>query len=283
MTRTAATTQDSTHSPFAGCAILIAALSVMLILGGFSIATLFRQFNAIAKFTADKSLPVEVSPLTNKAVDLTLLAEKLTTFHQQLARHEPAALTLTADELNLAIAAYEPFRDLRGTLRITAVAGDRLHLSIAFPLNGKPRLARKDEGGWITSTPRYLNATLVASPALLKHEVVLKIDTIEVPGAAVPHEFIEQMSPYRITERYLTDKLLGPAMAQLTQVGICDGKLVFTHNPQQSPSYAIGAEQVDSASGRFFRIFGLAACMFLVLTGGVLVLGLWAKAKQPRA
>ena len=206
MTRTAATTQDRTRSPYAGCAILIAALSVMLVLGGFSIASLFRQSNAITKFTADKPLPVEVSSLTNQATALTGLAEKLTIFQQQLDRHELAVLTLTADELNLAIAAYEPFRDLRGTFRITAVSDGRLHIAIAFPLNGKPRLARNDEGGWITSTPRYLNATLVVRPALLKHEVVLIIDTIEVPGAAVPREFIEQMSPYRITERYLTDR-----------------------------------------------------------------------------
>ena len=45
---------DSARSPFAGCAILIAALAVMVFLIGFSVLTLFRQFNEIAKFTDTK-------------------------------------------------------------------------------------------------------------------------------------------------------------------------------------------------------------------------------------
>ena len=52
---------DSARSPFAGCAILIAALVVMVFLIGFSVLTLFRQFNEIAKFTGDKPVPIEVS------------------------------------------------------------------------------------------------------------------------------------------------------------------------------------------------------------------------------
>ena len=247
--------------------MMAAALLVMVLLLGFSIASLFRQFNEIAKFTVEKPVPVEVSPIDNQEAALNRLAERLELFRQQLAGNERAELTLTPDEMNLAIAAYEPFRDLRGTLRIAAVEGDTLRIAIAFPLNGKPRLARKGEHGWITSDPRYLNGMLVARPALLKHEVVLKLDTIEVSGSRVPQEFIEQMSPYRITERYLSDEVLGPAMAKLSQVGIADGKLVCTRVPGATPPEAISRKQVKSASRRLFLILGIAACGFLALAG----------------
>ena len=169
--------------------------------------------------------------------------------------------------MNLAIAAYEPFKDLRGTFRILSVEGDTLRIAISFPLNGKPRLARKGETGWITSDPRFLNGTLVARPALLKREVVLQLDNLEVPGAAVPREFIEQMSPYRITERYLTDPVLGPAMAKLTRSASPMASWCSNASPANRPPDAIGKAQVDSASSRFFMILGIVACVFLVFAG----------------
>lgn len=281
MNRPKASTAASARSPFAGCVILIAALVVMVFLIGFSTVTLFRQFNEIAKFTAQQPVPVAVSPLENQEAALNGLAERLESFRQQLADHEPAVLALTPDEMNLAIAAYEPFRDFRTTLRIAAVEGDTLRLAISFPLNGKPRLARKDEGGWITSDLRYLNGTLVARPALLRREVVLLLDTIEVSGSRVPREFIEQMSPYRLAERYLTDPLLGPAMGQLTRVGIAGGKVVFTCVPGEAPADAIGKAQVDAASNRLLLVLGSVACVFLVVAGIMVFLGLRAKATQP--
>jgi hypothetical protein len=282
MNRPEAPTAASARSPFAGCAILITALLVMVFLIVFSTLTLFRQFNEIAKFTADKPVPVAVEPLDDQEAQLNGFAERLETFRQQLAEDVPAVLALTPAEMNLVIAAYEPFRDFRGTLRVTAVKAGALHLAIAFPLNGKPRLARKDESGWITSDLRYLNGVLIARPVLANREVVLQIDSLEVADAQVPQEFIDQMSPYRISERYLTDKAFGPAMARLTQVDISDGKLVFTRVPGATPADAIGKPQVDSASHRFFAILGIVACVFLLFAGTIVLLSLRAKANGPK-
>jgi hypothetical protein len=272
----------SARSPFAGCAILIAALLVMVFLIVFSTLTLFRQFNEIAKFTGEKPQPVELSSLEGREPVLNAFAERIESFRQQLDGDKTATLELSPDEMNLAIAAYDAFKDLRGTFRVAGVEGDALRIDVSFPLNGKPRLARDGEGGWIASDNRYLNATLVARPVLLKHEVVLKLDDIEVPGATVPKEFIEQMSPYRITERYVTDPLLGPAMAKLTRVGVADGKVVLTRIPGESPADEISADEVDHASKRFFVILGAAACVFLLFAGTVVFLGLRGKADRPR-
>jgi hypothetical protein len=115
---------------------------------------------------------------------------------------------------------------------------------------------------------------------LLKHEVVLKLDNLEVPGAAVPREFIEQMSPYRITERYLTHPELGPAMARLTRVGISDGRLVLTRTPGETPADTITDAQVDKAGSRFFTVLGVAASLFLIFAGIVIFLGFRGKAAR---
>lgn len=273
-------TVDSARSPFSGCAILIAALGVMVFLIGFSFWTLFRQFDEISKFTGEKPAPVEITPIENREAELNTFAERLETFRQQLSSETEATLALTPEEMNLAIAAYEPFKDLRGTFRVVSADEGVLRIAISFPLNGRPRFSKEGEEGWIQSDSRYLNATLVAKPALLKRELVLLIDQIEVPGASVPREFIEQMSPYRITERYLADPVLGPPMGKLTRVGVADGRLTLTRIPNEEPADTIGRDQVDSASQRFFIILGVAACLFLMFAGLVIFLGLRAKARN---
>jgi hypothetical protein len=281
MTAPKAPYEASARSPFAGCAILIAAVAMMVFLIGFSVFALFKQFSEIAKFTTEKPAPVEITSLDDQEPALNDLAERLEKFRQDLSADREVSLALAPAELNLAIATYDAFKELQGTLRVTEITGDTMRLAISFPLNGKPRFAREEEPGWIASDSRYLNATLVARPVLLKQEVVLKIDAIEVPGASVPPEFIDQMSPYRITERYLIDPVLGPAMAKLTRVGLADGKLVLTRNPKETPAGMITNEQVDAASSRLFLWLGLAATLFLIFAAIIIFIGIRAKARKP--
>ena len=273
---------DSARSPFAGCFILIAAVAVMVFLIGFSVLTLFRQFNEIAKFTGEKPVPIELVSLENREADLNALAERVEHFRQQLDSDKETSLALSADDLNLAIAAYEPFKELRGTFRVTGIDAKTLSAAISFPLNGKPRLTRDGENGVVTSDSRYLNGTLFAVPHLLKREVVLSLDRIEVPGKKVAPEFTDQMSPYRITERYLKDPLIGPAMAKLTRVEISDGKVVLIRKPGENPVDLITNDQVDSASGRLFKTLGIAAACFLAFAGIIVLIGVRAKARKER-
>ncbi len=273
---------DSARSPFAGCFILIAAVGVMIFLIGFSVLTLFRQFNEIAKFTAEQPVPVETTSLENREADLNALAERIETFRQQLAGDTETSLALSPEDINLAIAAYEPFKELRGTFRVTSIEGDTLRAAISFPLNGKPRLTKEGETGVITSDSRYLNATLVGKPQLQQREVVFSVEKVEVPGATVPQEFTDQFSPYRITERYLTDKTIGPAMAKFTRVGISDGKIVLTRKPGENPQFHITNDQVDKASARLFTALGVAASIFLAIAAIIIFIGMRANARKAR-
>lgn len=270
----------STRSPFAGCAILIAALAVMVFLIGFSVVTLFRQFNEIAKFTDVAPLPIEISSLDHQEPKLLDLAQRVETFRQALAGEGEATLELSLEDLNLAIATYDAFKELRGTLRVTSVDAETMQLAISFPLNGKPRFTQTGEKGWIASDSRFLNGTMTVRPTLLKHEIVLKLDRIDVPGKRVAPEFIDQMSPYRVTERYLTDPVIGPAMAKLTEITLTGGKLHLTRKPGQVPVDLITRSQVDSASGRLFTTLGIAAVVFLAFAGLITFLGVRAKARN---
>jgi HAMP domain-containing protein len=265
------------RSPFAGCAILITVVLMVVFLIVFSTVTLFRQAREIEKFTSDQPVAIEVTPVENRETELNALAEKLETFRQNLIDEKDAELRLSADDLNFAIAAYEPLKDLRGTFRVLNIENGALRIAVSYQMNGRPRLAREGETGWITSDFRYLNATLLAEPHVFENEVALKLNAIEVPGATVPREFIEQMSPYRIAERYTTHPVLGPAMKNLTGVEIIDHTLVFRRKSGESVANSITNDQVDTATSRLFFFFGIGATVFLIFAGIVIFLSLRAK------
>ena len=274
-------TTPSARSPFAGCTVLITAMLVMVFLVVFSTVTLFRQFREISKFTADRPLPVEISKLEDREDALVSLAERLEAFRHQLTQPTPASLELTTEDINLCIAAFDPLKELRGTFRVREILPDgRMQIDISFQLNGTPRLSKPGESGWIQSDPRYLNASLMAKPALLKHEIVLQIESIQVPNASVPAEFIGQMSPYRLAERYVVDPVIGPAMAAITQLSTRQDVLVLSRIPGQKRQDAISNSEVDQASGWFFSVVGVAAVLFLLLAAVVVVLAQRRKSRQ---
>jgi hypothetical protein len=260
------------RSPFAGCAILVAAVGVMIFLIGFSTLTLFRQYAEIEKFTASEPAPLAVESLEGREAELNDLSERIEAFRAGLSGEAEGSLELSVAELNLAIAAYEALRELRGTFRIEAIREDEMEIAISFPLNGKPRRTREGESGWITSDPRHLNGTLRARPLLMKGEVSLRIESIEVPGAEVPKEFVEQMSPYRITERYVSDPQIGPAMAALTGVEMAEGKLIFRKTPGQAAAGTIDDASVNQAGRRLMTWLGVAACLFLAFVATMIFL-----------
>lgn len=271
---------DSARSPFAGCAIFIVAVAVMVFLVGFSVLTLFRQFNEIARFTGETPVPVEITVLNDREPQLNELSERIEKFRQDLVGESTTSLALSADDINLAIASRDEFKELRGTFRVTDISDNALRIAISFPLNGRPRLAKSGEPGWIASDSRFLNATLVGRPVLATKEVALAIDAIEVPGKIVAQGFIDQFSPYRVTERYVLDHEIGKAMAKLTRVEIVGDRIVLTRNPGELAATTITDEQVNSGASRLFKVIGIAACGFLAFAAVIILLSVRSKARK---
>ena len=272
--------QATARSPLAGCTILIVALLVMIFLVVFSVFTLFRQYSEIVKFTGDKPLRIEVLELDGKEAQINALGEQMELFRQELSGEGEARLALNAEQINLLIASRRLLSELRTTLHVESVDDEVMRIRISFPLNGVPRLTKEGEEGFLTADPRYLNGVLVARPVLLKGEVVLKLDDIEVDGSEVPEEFIQQMSPYRPAERYNDHDVIGPVMRELTRVYTEGDQVVLARVPGDIPADAITDEQVDNATSRFMLIFGGAATLFLAFVGIMIVVGFRTKAKQ---
>jgi hypothetical protein len=270
----------SDKSPFAGCAILITAVLVMLFLIIFSVVVLFRQFNEIAKFTEKKPVKVDVESIEDREPELNALAEKIEIFRIAVMDGKSAILELNAKDLNLAIATYAAFKEMRGMMRVREITKEKMTLDISFMLNGRPRLTKEGESGLVGSDSRYLNGVLIVSPGLLNKEVVLQVSDIDVPFATVPRGFTDQMSPYRITEKFVGDTEIGKVMSELTNVELAEGVVRFVKKEGEVPKDTITNQQVDQSSQRLFMFLGIAATIFLFFVAVVIFVGLRAKKRR---
>jgi hypothetical protein len=132
----------------------------------------------------------------------------------------------------------------------------------------------------VASDPRYLNGVLITQPGLLNKEVVLRVNDIEVPFADVPRGFIDQMSPYRITEQFVGDTEIGKVMAALTNVELGDGVVRLVREEGKIPEDTVTDAEVDQSSQRLFTFLGIAASIFLFFVAIIIFSGLRAKKRR---
>ena len=227
--------------------MILAAILSMLFLVGFVIWNLFKLDSEISKFTSDEAIPTPVSSLLDNTKSLNTLEAKFNNFETTAAKGtEEVALSLSAEEINLAIAAYEPFESLRKTFWVKEIKDGRLHIQISYPMRGKP----------MSDEFRYLNGTQVALPKLLDGEIILQIEQVLVTDATVPKGFLGQLSPHRITAPYKEHEVLGPWMAKLTTVTIVGDQIVLTLNPLVERAPQGDATDMPTAIRRSLLLFG---------------------------
>ncbi|MDX1680807.1 MAG: hypothetical protein R3242_08760 [Akkermansiaceae bacterium] len=282
--------QTTARSPLSGCAILIIALVVMVFFVCSMAFTLFRQARNIETFTAEQPDGLEVVSIEGREAEINALSERIERFRQGLSGDEVTRLELSPAEINLAIAAYEPFSELRETFLIESIGEEGMRIRISYPINKGPKsvgeffsllyglLTNREENE--ADRYRYLNAVLVTQPLVSGGQVIPRIEDIEVDGAEVPEGFVQQMSQYRPAERYIEHEVLGPVMAQLTAAEIEGDKLVLVRDPAVDPTKEISDEEVQQGVSRFFVFFGIAASLFLVFAGIMIFIGLRAQARR---
>lgn len=268
--------QATARSPLAGCAIFIVAILVLVFLIGFSAWLPFRQATEIEKFTRKTAAPVPVAPVEGHEEQAKALVERFEAFRVTATGdgETEAKLELTPEDLNLAIALAPSMQQLRGSFHIREIKDGRLIIDICYQLNGRPRLTQKGEDGFVTSDPLFLVGTIHGHPELSRRELALKVDSLEVPGSAVPEGFMTHFSTLRLFEASLKDPVIGPLMAALTRAELADGKMILSRVPGESPPEVISDESFRAGGGRLVTILGIAACVFLVFAGLMIFIGL---------
>lgn len=276
--------QATARSPFAGCLILILALLMLLFLIGFTAWMPFRQAAEIEKFTRETPAPLAVDPIEGNEPKVNDLVTRLEAFRNGLQGDAatPARIELTAEDLNLAIAAFEPVKELRTSFRVREITAGALVIDICYKLNGRPRLAKDGEEGPIASDPRYLIGTLKGRPQLMQRELVLKVDALEVPGSTVPEGFMNHFSTLRILEKSRTDPLLGPAMAAMTRATLEDGRMILARIPGETAPDVVSDADFRKGGGRLITWLGIGACLFLAFAAAMVFFGIRRQKKAER-
>lgn len=265
---------DSARSPLSGCTILILAVLMLVFLIGFSIWTPFRQATEIEKFTKAEPEPLPVLSLETEEGAARELKERLEIFRSELSdADKEARIELDTKDLNLAVAMFPALEELRKSFFVQKIDGEDLVIDICYQLNGRPRFAKEGEDGPITADPRYLVGTLHGHPMLTKRELVLQVDSLDVPGAEVAEGFMGHFSTLRIFEKSLNDPEIGPVMAKLTQAKLEGGKLVLARIPGDPIPDVVTDDLFQKTGGKIAVFLGGAALIFIVLAGTVLYLG----------
>ena len=222
------------QNPGAGCIIMIVALTSLAFLIGFGVWSLFKQHREITKFTGKSPQEIALPDLESNASAMIQLNAALETFRTEAGNKRAATLRLSPEDINLALAAFEDFGELRRTFSVKKITKDELHIEISFRMRGSP--LNSDDY-------RYLNGTMITQPELSGGEIFFNVDRIEVPGKTVPDGFVGVFSPYRPAQVYLANEEgVGPWMRQLTSLNLEEGFLTLSIEPSELPPESEPAE-----------------------------------------
>ncbi|MDP0492444.1 MAG: hypothetical protein Q7Q71_15465 [Verrucomicrobiota bacterium JB023] len=246
--------RTQSHSPFAGCSIIIVAIVMMVFLVGFTIWSLFKVDAAITEFTQDEAVQTIVPDPAQYEKEFNDLSRRLEGFASNLSLGKKAELELTPLDLNLAIASYDRFKALRHTFSVAEIKEDEVAITIAYQLGSRPLGEGK---------PRYLNGTMYGVPRLDTGHILLDLSRIDSLKGEVPEQFVAQLSDHQITAPYLEDKTIGPYLKQLTRLELTPGALIVEADPATAPpTSSRPAPTKDEAIFKFTSIFLVALVVF---------------------
>ncbi|MGE9267694.1 MAG: hypothetical protein ACQKBY_06325 [Verrucomicrobiales bacterium] len=268
MTSTEPAAATPPRSPFAGCLIIGLAVALVLGLAGFAWWTVQRQSQEISKFTETEAKPVPLPEIAERAGEINTLVAKIQHFSHEVTKGRPARLELSTAELNLSIAAFEAFQQLRHTFHIESIKDGTMSADISFQLGSAPFSDREN----------HLNARMIAQPVLNNGHIYLEISELTPNTGSVPAPFLEHLSPYRITEIYQEHPEIGPVMTALTSLETGDEQVTFVFDPEASPP---SSEQEATEVAKQARNLMALVAIILILSMILLFL-LLAKRRKAR-
>ena len=253
-------TKEASHSPFAGCSIIITATVVMLFLVGFTFWSLIRIDKEVAKFTEPSPSPTPTLDPSLLETEFNDLSARLDSFRAAVLAEEAAELTLTQEDLNLSIAAHPQFQELQKTFYISDLTPEAIKVQISYRMNGKPKPIGDGK-------PRYLNGIFTGRPRLDTGQLLIDIESIQSDTGTVPEEFAAHLSDHQITAPYLKDETLGPIMKKITSVELTHGALIIHSDPTIEPpgQKELTPADIDKTRKIALTAFGVVLGIFAVL------------------
>lgn len=194
-----------------GCGCGCLGLILILSIGGYFAYIKIQEVvaTAIAEYTATESVAVEIPQLSQDQIDQSV--EKFSAFQAGLADGtEPVTLVLSGQDINALIQSHPTFKPLADRASVT-VEEDRLRSQVSLSLEELdipiPFIAEAVKG-------KYFNGIATFSVGMTAGRPALYIEGLEVNDAAIPAEFMSEISK----QNFLEDAGKDPEFAKLIEM-----------------------------------------------------------------
>lgn len=215
-------TKNSNH--IAGCSIFIVILLTVIFIISICFYTYFDYKKAIVNITEETQNETLIADTSNEALNKALV-QKFQDFSTLVMDKQPASLTLSIQEINLAITQFEKLHAFKGKLYVTELEAspnhenDRIITRASLPMSP----GFDDE--------RYMNGTLEFRPEIAEGSIFPIIEEASPDtGSPVPPKMMQALSTLMFTE-YRNDESIKDVFHRITTAQVIDNQLVITSDP----------------------------------------------------
>ncbi|MDG1149785.1 MAG: hypothetical protein P8Q54_03305 [Akkermansiaceae bacterium] len=263
--------KDAPRSPFAGCLILIVMALVILVLISSAGYFLKKQTNAYKTFTEEIANPAPIADPKTHQTEFNSLVNRLRHFDHEVSNDRAAQLSLSAQDLNLAIAHFEILKSYRGQFYFEKITPADISGTIHLPFNSTAKLPNFVRSSLkIESRENNLNGTFTGTPLLTDGKLILNVSEITPSKGEVPEELLSGISRFLISgelEQKAEDdpenipELL-KILRKLTSIEMRNDSLVFLYSPDSKPPSV--KEESDAMATKAKHLVALGAVIFIL-------------------
>lgn len=241
-------------SPFAGCLMM---LIVGLMVAGVIVYSWWsygQVKSTVEGFTQEVAQEVPLIDVSSMEAAQKSLDEELKAFRVSVESNELAELSLTAEELNVAIASYEILAPNREKIFISGISDKGVEATISYPVNAAA----------FSDNRRHLNGRVTMMPEINGGALFPVVKQVTTPsGVDIPDRFKEfitetMLHPIRNHEE------LGVLMKRISSVSIKGESIVIL----AEPGFVAAGELPDDTQpilNRFMKGFAIVAVVFLFI------------------
>lgn len=222
--------EERQASPISGClifSILFGCMTALVVICVIFYFTTKDKIHKASDITQTKTPQEKLIKSKRDAV-----RSKFTQFAEQVRKGEVSQLSLSVEEINLAISSYEKLKEFRGTLYLTGTETMQIDGKNVEVLSGMTSLAVR---GGMFEENRYIHGTVKIKPTITDRAFFPQFLSLKTNNGEEIPEFLRQETNKGMVSSYKTDPDIADVFLKLTKAEIQNGQLVITSDPKADP------------------------------------------------
>jgi len=242
-------TPEKNSNHIAGCSIFLVILAMVIFLVSVSVYSYFDHKKAFIAFSQENITETEIAP-TSDPTSTNALTEKFSNFSALVKDKKLASMTLSPQEINLAIAHFDKLAEFKKKLYVTGINNKHIEARASFPITA----------GF--DGQRHFNGKLMLEPVIAQGSIFpIVSEAIADTGNPVPPKVLQAI-PVLMFAGYRNDESIQDVFHKLTNVELKNGALHITSDPASTATPIIEMDVEEEASVGF-QLFLLLTFIFI--------------------